>query len=260
MDLVAYLARIGYRGPARADAATLRDVHRAHATAIPFENLDIQMGLPIDLRPAALERKLVRGGRGGYCFEQNSLLQAALRAIGFAPLACEARVLDGGAAPTPRTHMLLVVPVAAGRWLCDVGFGGDTPLEPVPLDGTAVEQGGACYRVAASTPGLVLQADLGAGWTDQYAFELTPRHPIDFEVANWYTSTHPESRFVRRLTAQLRTATGSKVLRDLQWTVRAGTTVERRELPRAELEPLLAAELGLRLPAGARLRALDEPV
>jgi N-hydroxyarylamine O-acetyltransferase len=259
VDLAAYLARIGYVGQVSADRETLRAVHRAHATTIPFENLDIQLGLTIGLGIDALEKKMVRERRGGYCFEQNSLLLAALGAIGFDAMPCEARVFDSGPAITPRTHMLIVVSVEGAEWLCDVGFGGTTPLEPVPLAETTVEQGGGRYRVAPRGPDLALVADEGDGWQDQYLFERSPRHPIDFEVANWYTSTHPESRFVRTLTAQLRTTTGWKILRNLHWTSRPGPDggVENREIARADLERVLAAEFDLHVPAGSRFRALD---
>jgi N-hydroxyarylamine O-acetyltransferase len=195
--------------------------------------------------------------RGGYCFEHNSLLLAALRAIGFPVIACEARVFGAGDNVAPRTHMLLVVSLGHARWLSDVGFGGGTPLEPVPLDGTAVEQGGTRYRVAERPPECVLHADEGDGWMAQYVFEGAPREAIDFDVGNWYTSTHPESPFVKKLTVQQRTATGSKVLRNLQWTVRSASGVATREIPRGDLESLLAAEFGIRLPPGARFRALD---
>ncbi|RPJ74018.1 MAG: hypothetical protein EHM24_06885 [Acidobacteria bacterium] len=165
--------------------------------------------------------------------------------------------MSEGAAVTPRTHMLLVVSIEDRQWLCDVGFGGSTPLGPVPLDGSTVEQGGTRYRVEARDGFEVLQADAGEGWTDQYVFEVSPREPIDFVVANWYTSTHPESRFVKTLTAQLRTTSGCKVLRNLQWTERSAEGRVSREIRREELEGLLAVEFGLCFPPGTRFRAID---
>src|SRR5207253_418182 len=81
-DLAAYLARIGLEGDLAPSVDVLRRIHRAHATAIPFENLDIQLGRPILLDTPSLEAKLVRANRGGYCFEQNHLLMAALRSVG----------------------------------------------------------------------------------------------------------------------------------------------------------------------------------
>src|SRR5262249_26446680 len=54
IDLSAYLARIGVTDATSADLPTLRRLHRAHLAAIPFENLDIQLGRPIELDPASL--------------------------------------------------------------------------------------------------------------------------------------------------------------------------------------------------------------
>ena len=90
IDLPAYLRRIGHAGPIVPDGATLRALHRAHALAIPFENLDVQARLPVRLDLASLQQKLVNRRRGGYCFEQNTLFQHVLEALGFGVRACEA--------------------------------------------------------------------------------------------------------------------------------------------------------------------------
>ena len=83
IDLDAYLCRIGYRGDLNPSAATLRALHLAHAMHVPFENLDVLLGLPIKLDLESLQAKLVRSRRGGYCFEQNTLFAAVLEQIGF---------------------------------------------------------------------------------------------------------------------------------------------------------------------------------
>jgi N-hydroxyarylamine O-acetyltransferase len=257
MNVGAYLSRIGCAGAVCPTLATLRAVHRAHATSIPFENLDIQRGLPIDLDIAALEEKLVARRRGGYCFEHNSLALHALRDLGFDAVACEARVRLGATRVAPRTHMVLLVTIERTAWLWDTGFGGDTLLEPVQLDGTVADQGGASYRVVAEGPLRVVQMNAGNGWTDQYAFVPEPREPVDFEVGNWYTSTHPESHFVTTLTAQQRTPAGSKVLRNLLYTVTSGLESQPREIGRDRLLPLLREEFALDLPDGTRFKAID---
>ena len=77
-DLDAYLRRIDYRGAREPTLPALQALHLAHATHIPFENLDILLGRSIRLDLASLQAKLVAGGRGGYCFEQNTLFTAAL--------------------------------------------------------------------------------------------------------------------------------------------------------------------------------------
>src|SRR4029453_18893395 len=103
----AYFERIAYAGDRAPSKATLDAVHLAHATHIPFENLDILLGHPIRLDLDNLQAKLVRGGRGGYCFEQNRLFAAALQALGFSVTTLGARVRFGATSIRPRTHMTL---------------------------------------------------------------------------------------------------------------------------------------------------------
>lgn len=256
-DLAAYLRRIGFEGEAGPGLATLRVLHLAHATTIPFENLDIQMGLPIRLDLASLQDKLVQRRRGGYCFEQNTLFQAALRAIGFAPRACEARVRWGALEVLPRTHMLLLVPVEGQDWLADVGFGGEGLLHPVPVDGQAHPQFQGAYRVVPEGGLQVLQSRHGDAWEDLYAFAPEARLPVDFEVANHYTATHPESRFVKTLTAQLPGPEVRRILRNRAYAEIRGEAVEGRELALEEVIPVLRDAFGLDLPEEARFRALE---
>ena len=122
------------RASARSPRASTRSSrsHRAHCAAIPFENLDILLGRPIALDLPALEAKLVRARRGGYCFEQNTLFQAALEALGFRVTALAARVRVGATEVRPRTHMLLRVDLPEGAFVADVGFGGDGPSTRSP--------------------------------------------------------------------------------------------------------------------------------
>jgi N-hydroxyarylamine O-acetyltransferase len=136
LDLDAYLQRIGYAGSHTPSRATLDALHLAHATHIPFENLDILLGRPIRLDLASLQAKLVAGRRGGYCFEQNRLFAAALEALGFAVTPLAARVRFGTTSILPRTHMTLQVEVDGSRVLADVGFGVFGLLLPVSLEQT----------------------------------------------------------------------------------------------------------------------------
>ena len=74
-----YLERIGYDGPVEPTLACLRAVHRRQAVSIPYENLDVQLGVNVGQDPEALYDKLVRRRRGGWCYELNGLLQQALQ-------------------------------------------------------------------------------------------------------------------------------------------------------------------------------------
>ena len=142
IDLDAYFRRIGFAGPAGPDRATLEALHRLHPQAIAFENLDPLLGVPVRLDPAALESKLVRSGRGGYCYEQNLLFMHVLRALGFSVRGLGARVLWGAAADavTARAHMLLCVDLDGSRHIADVGFGGTTLTAPLRLDAEGAQR------------------------------------------------------------------------------------------------------------------------
>lgn len=257
LDLPAYLDRIGLDETPIPDLDGLRRLHFAHATHIPFENLDIQLGLPIRLDLESLQAKLVGRKRGGYCFEHNSLFMAVLRRLGFSVEAYEARVRLGTAEVLPRTHMLLQVELPEGSFLADVGFGGQGLLHPVPMDGGAHPAFGEEHRVIEEGALRVLQTRQTLAWQDLYAFVPEAREPIDFELANWYTSTHPESRFVKTLTAQLPGPDQRHILRGLSYTKVSGKGAEERVLRAEELVPLLRETFGLAVPEGTRFRSLS---
>ncbi|RPK59271.1 Arylamine N-acetyltransferase [Streptomyces sp. ADI96-02] len=213
LDLDAYFARIGWSGERRPTEDVLRSVHRAHLTGIPFENLDAVLGTAPSLDLADLEAKLVRSERGGYCYEQNTLLAAALRQLGFTVTPLAARVLLG-AAPgdiRPRGHILLRVdvPDAPGPYLADVGFGAVGGLvEPIRLeDGAEVADTPRRHRLVRTahhgpTPQWELRAERGGSWEPQYAFTPEPFEAPDFEMFNWYVATHPRSPFQQAVYAQ----------------------------------------------------------
>lgn len=253
LDLRAYLRRIRYAGPLAATRATLEALHLAHATAIPFENLDILLGRPIRLDLASLQAKLVAGGRGGYCFEQNGLFAAALERVGFDVTRLAARVRLGTERVLPRTHMTLLVAVDGIEVLADVGFGADGLLLPVPLGGRAVPHFAWTYRVAEADGAYVLQTRRDGAWLDLYAFTREPQLPVDYEIANHYTSTHPASRFTLVLTAQRLATDVRRILRNRVYSEDRGTEVATRTLANDdEILEVLATEFGLAFPRGTR--------
>ncbi len=210
LDLEAYLARVGLSG-----RPGLAELHRAHVTTIPFENLDPRRGISVSLEPDDLERKLVTERRGGYCFEQNLLLKAALEALGADVAMFLARVRMGGdpSAPRPRTHLVLGVTDGGMRWHADVGFGNGTLLEPIPLGaGGEYDQLGWRFRVVEDGPELVLQSVIRDGeWIDLYGFIPEPVPLIDVVTSNWYTCTHPRSPFVTGLIVSAQLPDGERV-------------------------------------------------
>ncbi|HWK45861.1 MAG TPA: arylamine N-acetyltransferase [Stellaceae bacterium] len=198
-----YLARIGCDGTIGPDLATLSAIHAAHVNAIPFEGIDPLLGRPVSLDLASVQEKLVDSRRGGYCFEQNTLLKAALEEIGFEVTGLGGRVrwMSPPDSPLgPREHMLLKVDLQDGAYLADVGFGAcvlDTPLRFK----TDVEQPTAMgtYRLSEADGLFSLSAKQPAGWRVMYVFNLEPQIPSDFQLGNWFTSTSPLAPFPRTL-------------------------------------------------------------
>ena len=207
-SLDAYLSRIGLDG--RRDVG-LAEVHRAHATAIPFESFDPYAGRPVSLVPGDLEDKLVTAVRGGYCFEHNSLLAGALESLGLGPIdpmLARVRLAPENPQGRPLDHLLLRVTDRDDRaWLADVGFGGGGLLEPIPFEtGFETDQSGWRYRLVQDGAELVLQTFVDGAWADMYGFVPEPVPHVDLVVNNWYTATYPESPFVNGVMAGLRDA------------------------------------------------------
>jgi len=256
LNMEGYFKRIGSTATRDVSFESLAALHGAHLASIPFENLDVLLGRPIRLDLAGLQAKLVDRRRGGYCFEQNSLFAAVLRDLGFRVTTLEARVRPPGATRTlPRTHMVLRVDLPDRAVLADVGFGGDGPLGPVNLDGEISEQGGSAYRVIEEGTVKVLQIGGRDGWRDLYAFTLGEALPVDFEVANHYTSTWPESPFVTTLTAQLSLPDERRILRGRTLTVRRGGLETTQTVGDDHLPNLLRERFGVELPPETDLTA-----
>jgi N-hydroxyarylamine O-acetyltransferase len=204
LDLDAYMTRIGLPAAGPPTLALLQAVVIRHATTIPFENLDIILGRPIRLDIGSIQAKLVGASRGGYCFEQNTLLRAALQQLGFTVTSLMARVVLGAPADaiTPRTHMLLRIDLPDGSYLADVGFGNLTPTAPLMLGrGDPQPTSHEDYRLQPMSGETLLQARLGTKWQNLYRFADEPSHPIDHEVGNWFTSTKPNDLFTANVIA-----------------------------------------------------------
>jgi len=245
IDLDAYFRRIGYAGARTPGLETLRAIHRHHTMTIPFENLDVVLRRPIRLEPAALQEKLIRNRRGGYCFEQNGLLAHVLRRLGFAvtPLAARVRWGVPDDVETSRSHMLLKIDLAEGPYIADVGFGGQSPSEPLALvDGAEQSTTLGLYRLARFEGGFALQMRIGEGWPTLYRFTLEPQLQPDYEVSNWWVSTHPSSLFVRNLTAARQGPDRRYTLLNGQFAIRRpdGRAEEWRLAGLTELSQILA--------------------
>ena len=245
-----YLRRIGQPAPADASFETLRRLHLAHRETFLFENLTIQEGGVISLAMADLERKFLDQGRGGYCFEHNTLFAAALGEAGFVSTTLLGRVRRGPPERWTRTHMVLRLEADGKVWLADVGFGCAGLVEPMPLsDGATREQGGFTYRLRRDAHLWILSLRDAAGVeTDLYEFSEEPQTGMDVEVANHYTSTHPDSIFRKTLTIQRTLRDDRTILRsDVLTRMRRGRVVET-PFPHERLREIARQEFRIELP------------
>ena len=212
----AYLQRIGVTRPAAADTAGLRSLHRAHQTAVPFENLSIHLSEPITLGEKELVDKIVRRHRGGFCYELNGLFALLLEALGAEVRRVAARVYGDGHLGPPFDHLALIVlgTDGSGPWLADVGFGSHS-VYPLLLDSRAEQQDPAgVFRLADAENGDV---DVMKDGKPQYRIEMRPRLLDDFVPTCWYQQTSPASHFTQgticsRLTAEGRVSISGRTL------------------------------------------------
>jgi N-hydroxyarylamine O-acetyltransferase len=262
--LPAYLDRIGFQGEPTATLTTLRELHLRHPRAIPFESLDVALERPISLELGAITQKLVHDRRGGYCFEQNLLFAAALRALGFPVRQLAARVQwnDESDRVNARTHMLLQVIAEGEPYYVDVGFGGMQQTGPVrAVVDVAQETPHEPFRLVALADGeLQMQARVRGAFRPLYRFDQQEQHLVDYELANYWISTNPNSRFVGGLYAA-RAAEGCRyaLLDNALATHPTDGDSERRLITDAlELRNVLEHVFQIQLPYGPTLDALLE--
>ena len=202
LDLDAYCRRIGLAGAPAPTRECLDRLIAGHATAIPFENIEVIARHVPKLDLVGLQDKLVRRRRGGYCFEQNTLFRAVLQAVGFDAHPMEARIRSGvpADAVTARTHLATRVVLDGADHLVDVGCGTLAPVAPLWLASRDVQAAGTgVYRLVDVGDELLLRT-LGAdGWTDCYQLLPTAPHAIDCEMGNWFVATHPKSMLAHNL-------------------------------------------------------------
>lgn len=246
--LTDYLQRIGFTNEPVANADSLCQLMRAHVQAIPFENLDVQAGKIVSLVPEDIVNKIVYGKRGGYCYEVNSLFAMALTALGF-----EYDLI--GARPMfypqrrPKSHMVLMVKIAAERWLCDTGFGSFGLRAPIELNqlGQIIKQDNETFMLDKNERGeFVLKALVKGEWANQFGFDLQPMEMIDFMPVNYYNSTHPDAVFVQRYLVMLQRPDGRTLLSGNQLKQLRGDQEEITEITPEQLDDVLWREFALR--------------
>lgn len=257
-----YLQRLGYDTPPAPTLQTLQALQLRHVCTFAFESLSTLMRVPVPIDLPSVEQKVLLEGRGGYCYELNQMFLSLLQALGFDARGITGRVVMGGPpdAHTARTHRLSLVTLDGVRYISDVGFGGMVPSSPLQLDTEAVQATAhEPYRLTFDGQGsYTLWAQVGEEWRGLYVFDLQEQAAIDYEIGNWYVSTHPDSPFVGQLKVA-RLAPGKRhTLNNANYAVHyLDRPSEKRTLGSAdELLDLLTETFGIRVPAGTTLRQI----
>ncbi len=212
-----YFNRIGleYSENLRADFGLLEKIQYAHVTHIPYENIDILRGIPINLDTDALYEKIIVNGRGGYCFELNGLYARLLRELGYKVEDKMARFLRGETAMPMRRHRILCVEGVDGiRSICDAGVGTISPRHPLPLEfGKEFLQFGETYRLRKDEIyGTVVEELYKGEWRDVYGFTDEAQYDLDYIMPSFYCEKHPDSIFNKSYMLSLKTETGRHTL------------------------------------------------
>jgi N-hydroxyarylamine O-acetyltransferase len=214
MDTDGYLQRIG----ATRDTG-LRELHRRHQLAVPFENLDIHLAVRVSLAPEDLYAKVVTRERGGFCYELNGLFALLLEDLGHTVTRLAARVGDG----PPFDHLALVVDDA---WLVDVGFGSHSTY-PLRVDDQNPQTDPAgTFTVSPTADGDLQVTHDGK---PAYRVERRPRVLPDFGPTCWWQQTSPDSHFTEKPLCTRLTPTG-------RITISGHTLIETRDGVRTETD------------------------
>jgi len=201
VDIDAYFERIGFAGSIAPTLETLQQLHALHPAAIPFENLDAMMGVPVRLELKNLEQKLLYDRRGGYGPEVNLLFKKLLEDLDFKVRGVAARVFwnqPEGIEPQP-THLALIVEINGGNYLVDVGFGGMTLTAPLRLR-TEMEQATphGTFRLMGGGEEWALEARIGDEWKLLYRFEMAEKSFEDIVAMSDMLAADPTFRTTLR--------------------------------------------------------------
>ncbi len=248
IDLDAYLKRVSFRGKLKPDKTTLTALMRAHLLAVPFENLDVQLGIPVSTKPENAYTKVVERGRGGWCFELNGLFKWALTEIGFN---VQSRAGYVGRVetqpPQESSHLFLQVDCDEPMFV-DVGFGGSL-FEPIPLGPCLVEQPPYILSISPADGAFFRWRERTHGSSSTMDFTRIPVGPDFFDTTSQWLQTDPASPFVRTLTAQRRYEGRHIVLRGLvKRTIDTDATNDSVLQSPEELAACLRHEFGLDVP------------
>ncbi|TRX57685.1 arylamine N-acetyltransferase [Fulvivirga sp. M361] len=200
-----YLNRIGFKKKIQVNEETLQELHRQHVLNIPFEDLDIHYGIPIQLEPEAIYDKVIRKMRGGFCYELNYLFWQLLNELGFKASMISSRIYDQDQILGPEfDHMSIVVDLK-DKWLVDVGFG-DLFISPIKMEENVISRDWfKSYKInKLNEHDYTLSESIDESvFTRRYQFNIQPRSIADFQPQCKFKQYSSESHFVKNMICTL---------------------------------------------------------
>lgn len=242
-----YLERLGLK-QSLADLHYLKQLHRAHLLHIPFENLDIHYRRPISLSVKDIYQKVIYQKRGGLCYELNALFFHLLVHLGYDAYLGAARVyLQDGLTPD-LDHMIVLVMLPEGQFLCDVGFG-NLFSEPKLLKRGQPFLDYTTYFRFDSDPDdhwVLSKSSDGIVYEKKYNFEIKPRELIEFMPRCTFHQSSMESPFKQLKQISQLTPTGRVTLTEHRLKITAyGETLEKTMMNENEFLAALQQHFGL---------------
>ena len=250
-----YFDRIGWHPNGESRFEQMNTVHMRHVMSIPFENLDAYMKKPVSLNPVDIYNKLVLQKRGGYCFEMNALLFLAMQAMGFEIKPYAARVCRARTGYSGFSHRVNIVSLEGSRYILDVGFGGTGFLTPVLLEENLIqEQRLNTYRLVRSDKvDFAVQCMRDGVFSDMIGFNDRPAVDEDFEIGNYFTSTHPRSFFTGNIVCMIVGECGRYSLLNDSLTITEGSLSKQIMISRDELPGVLRTYFKMELEEAAQM-------
>lgn len=255
MNIETYLARVGQSERPRANLEGLRALHRAHLRAIPFENLDQQLGRPVSLEIPTIYKKIVEQRRGGWCYEMNGLFGWALGELGF-----DVTRLAGGVMREVHgdeavgNHLCLKITLPEGIYFADVGLG-DGPHEPFKIEEGDFAANGFPFALSRQSEGRWRMHNLreGACFLSYDVLKDRADEALLAQRCVWL-QTSSESPFVQNLICLRHHECGLTILRGrVLQHIAPGSKRERILRHADELIEVLIREFGLDFPEAATL-------
>ena len=246
-----FLARIGMAGTEVSHTlAFLARVQEQFVLTVPYENIDILDKKPISLALDDIYEKIVRKGRGGYCFELNALLHSMLAEMGFTVRSAFARYLRGESTIPFRRHRIVILTLEGKDYMMDVGVGQIAPRFPLLIK-TDIEQSqnGELYRFDADPSlGFVLSDFHKGEWRQYISFTEEAQYEIDFAPASFWCEKHEDSPFNRTLMLAIKTKEGRKTVDGNVYKIFEGDKCVHEEvLDKARLTAIMASEFNLHI-------------